>query len=377
MSRLLTGNLAVAGALLVAPHSAFAAVTLMPPMGGPLSSNPNPILFEAGPIGNIDVFGAVTGLALWQDSPMPGDDRTRFDLSNGEVFAQKTDGWLQFFLQGGVYSLPSLGTKYANANGLSQETYGPIPQALLKVVVDENFSMEVGKLPAMVGNEYAFTFQNMNIERGLLWNQTPSISRGVQMNYANGPLSVSLSWNDGYYSNRFNWATALVSYALPNEKGVFTFVGGANLGHTGYSSPATPFAQNNSDIFDLIYTNTSGRWTISPYVQVSEISSARGSERGASSIGAALLASYKIDSAWNIAVRGEYIGTGGALNLLYGAGSNAWSVTVTPTYQRGIYFARAEASYVMLENAQPGSSLGRNFDKNSQARLMAETGVLF
>jgi len=27
------------------------------------------------------------------------------------------------------------------------------------------------KLPTLIGAEYTFTFENMNIERGLLWNQ--------------------------------------------------------------------------------------------------------------------------------------------------------------------------------------------------------------
>ena len=69
-------------------------------------------------------------------------------------------------------------------------------------------------MPTLIGAEYAFTFQNMNIERGLLWNQEPIISRGIQGNYSSGPLTVSLSLNDGLYSNNYNWISGLVSYTL-------------------------------------------------------------------------------------------------------------------------------------------------------------------
>jgi hypothetical protein len=52
-----------------------------------------------------------------------------------------------------------------------------------------------------MGAEYTFTFENMNIERGLLWNQENAINRGIQVNQTIGK-SASLSWNDGFYSNR-------------------------------------------------------------------------------------------------------------------------------------------------------------------------------
>ena len=37
-----------------------------------------------------------------------------------------------------------------------------------------------------MGAEYTFTFQNMNIERGLLWNQETAVNRGIQVNQALG-----------------------------------------------------------------------------------------------------------------------------------------------------------------------------------------------
>ena len=355
----------------------------MPAIAGPLSANPNPISFDAGPPGNIYVTGAVSGLAFWQDDHVPGDHESRIDLDNGQVFVQKTDGWLQFFVQAGVYSLPSLGTGYLKTGSTPNATYGVVPQAFVKIVPSDGFSIEAGKLPTLIGDEYTFSFENMNIERGLLWNQEPAVSRGVQANYSSGPLSLALSWNDGFYSNTYNWLSGSIGYTIDGANSL-SLIGGGNLGRTRHTNFATPLAQNNGEIYNLIYTHTSGPWTISPYIQYSRVrrDAALGIAHDASTFGAAVLASYAFDDSWKLAGRGEYIDSSatavpGAPNLLYGQGSKAWSFTITPTYQNGIFFARAEASYVSAASVAPGAAFGANGNDKSQSRIMFETGVLY
>jgi hypothetical protein len=95
-----------------------------------------------------------------------------------------------------------------------------------------------------------------------------------------------------------------------------------------------------------------------------------------------VLVNYAFDENWRLGGRAEYIKstgnlTNGAPSLLYGPGSHAWSLTITPTFQRGIFFARAEGSYTGIGNSAAGFEFGNNFDKSSQARLMVEAGVLF
>jgi hypothetical protein len=109
-------------------------------MSGPLSLDPNPLSLDAGPLGKIYITGALTGLAFWQSNPVLGDRDSRIDISNGEVFVQKTDGWLQFFVQASAYSLPSLGTEYIKASDLPGKTYGVVPQGFVKVVLSDSFS---------------------------------------------------------------------------------------------------------------------------------------------------------------------------------------------------------------------------------------------
>ena len=105
-------------------------------------------------------------------------------------------------------------------------------------------------------------------------------------------------------------------------------------------------------------------------------------------MGAALLTNYRLMNFVNdggiasIPVRLEYIGSSGygnpsSPNLLYGPGSSAWSVTVTPTIQFKQYFFRAEYSYVQASNITPGLGFGQQATANNQSRLMFETGFLY
>jgi hypothetical protein len=85
---------------------------------------------------------------------------------------------------------------------------------------------------------------------------------------------------------------------------------------------------------------------------------------------------------FSLPARFEYISStgsvaNGAPSLIYGPGSSAWSVTVTPTYQYGIYFARAEFSHVGTSSTTPGFALGPTFGNTTQTRFLFETGVLF
>ena len=122
-----------------------------PAMAGPLTPNANPLKFDAGPLGSIVATGALTGLAQWQSNPTPGDQSQLADVSNAQVFFQKTDGVFRFFIQGGVYSVPALGTPYLNSIRTTNDLWGPIPQAYIKLAPNESFSIIAGKLPSPTG----------------------------------------------------------------------------------------------------------------------------------------------------------------------------------------------------------------------------------
>ncbi len=112
-----------------------------------------------------------------------------------------------------------------------------------------------------------------------------------------------------------------------------------------------------------------------------------GAFHDAATYGAAIFVSYAFDSksklsGVSIPVRLEYItSTGsnadGAPNLMYGPGSKAWSITLTPTYQYKRFFVRGELSYVGTSNTTPGSVFGPHGTALSQSRALLESGVLF
>lgn len=64
-------------------------------------------------------------------------------------------------------------------------------------------------------------------------------------------------------------------------------------------------------------------------------------------------------------------------NFLYGPGSKAWSVTVTPTYVWNRFFIRPELSVVVASHITPGIAFGADGNARSQWRGRLEAGVMF
>ncbi len=368
-----------------APAAPPSVTLLAPGMNGPLAFPSQPYSIDVGPLGKWYIDGALTGLGLWQDNRTAVDHATYGDLSNGQIFIQKVDGWWQFFVQAGGYSIPALGAAYTPNDLVHSwgDYYTALPQAFLKLQPTDNFYIEGGKLPTLIGAESTFTFENLNIERGLLWGQEPAVSRGVQAGLTEGPLTFALSLNDGYYSDRFNWLSGSAAWTI-NSANTLTFAAGGNLGHTGTSALRTPFFQNNSSIYNLIYTYNSAPVIFTAYFQYQNVptNTQLGIAQGADSWGIGLLANYAFTSNFNLAGRFEYISTSGSSaqgtpNLLYGPGSNAYSFTITPTFIFDKFFIRGEGSVVTAGSVTPGDVFGTSGTKDTQFRGLLEGGIVF
>jgi hypothetical protein len=350
-----------------------------PAMSSSLSNNGNPYSVDTGPLGKIYFSGQLTGFAGWESPESFGaNNKGKVELSNAQVEIQKTDGLVQFYVQAGYYNFPSLGAPILGTQRITDDTFKVVPVAFLKLQPTAEWSILVGKLPTLIGAEYTFTFENLNIERGLLWNQEPAISTGVQVNYAKGPLTVSLSLNDGYYSSHWSTISGLVSYVI-SPKDTIAFAGSGNTAEVNVSRFVTPIAQNNGTIWNILWTHTDGNWVINPYIQWSTTPKITkfGLPSSASTFGGAVLAKYTVNSMFNVAGRAEYITSSGSdVALLYGVKSDAWSLTLTPTFQYKTFFVRGEVSYTKIESGTPGSMFGKNGDKDDQTRAMIELGFL-
>jgi hypothetical protein len=355
-----------------------------PSMTAPLATAAPAHTFDAGPFGTLNVTGILSGIALVQSNylPAPIDKSVHYDLSNAQVFVQKTTGWWQFYLQGGAYNINSLGFSYLETGHTMSNLWGPLPVGYMKFVKG-GFSAEIGELPTLIGAEYTFDFQNVNIERGLLWNQESAISKGIQLNEAYKKLSLSVSWNDGFYSNRYNWITGSAAIAF-NAANTLSFVAGGNAGVTRTSTFAAPIFQNNSSIYNLIYTYSHGNWFVQPYWQYTRVpqNNTIGVAKTTSTDGFALLFNYNFKHGFSTGFRPEYISssgsaTDGSVSLLYGPGSHAFGFTFTPTWQKSGFFLRGDLSVVKLSDFANGSGFGKTFNKDSQTRGVIEAGFMF
>jgi hypothetical protein len=366
-----------------APAAAPTSPVSTPSMEGPLAVNLKPESFDIPDFGKIYVSGAVTAIALSDTPRFYGEKSGIADISNAQVFVQKVDGAFQFFADAGAYSFPTIGVPYTTAGNTNSATFGALPLGFIKLV-SGNFSLQAGKLPTLIGAEYGFTYENMNISRGLLWNQEPLISRGVQANYTAGPVAFNLSWNDGFYSDRFNWVDGAATWTI-NSANSLELIAGGNMGTTDYGTSATPELQNNDkQIYNVIYSYTAGAWIAQAYFQYADTGNAAAiGAKATSTTGFGFLANYAVpNTSWNLSARVEDISssgspTDGSANLLYGAGSKAWSFTFTPTYQVGVLFARGEVSFVGASSTTRGLAFGTSGSSTSQTRFALETGILF
>jgi hypothetical protein len=377
-------GLMMAGALALSATAAQADALSTPAMEGPLVANATPMSFDPGLDSPLYVTGSVSGLAQLQtnaDHGAPGDGGSTLDLDNAWVSIQKTTGLFQFYVQAGIYSYPALGEPYVRSTD-NTSPFGAVPIAYAKLQLSDTFSIEAGKLPTLIGAEYQNTTENINIERGLLWWVEPVNSRGVQANWASGPWSVSLSWNDGFYSDVWSTGSALVSYA---------FNGSNTLAAAASYTPSKGFAGLSNQIYNLIYTYNAAPFLLNPYIQYEKYDTDLGFH--SENYGLGILASYQFTPNWSLGGRFEYetvssnLGVPG-VKFGFGAKKDGWSLTFTPTWQKGIYFIRGEASYTDVDPYEDASGFlsggglattgfGTSGTKDDQFRLMAETGIVF
>ncbi len=173
------------------------------------------------------------------------------------------------------------------------------------------------------------------------------INHGVQLNWAEGPWSVSVAGTDGFFSGDITWFTGNVAYKI-DDSNTIGVNGGVNLGSQNVLNRslryqfATPLNQQNSGIFNINYTYSNGPWIVTPYFQFTNVEADQriGILQSASTYGGALLAAYSFTDNFALAGRVEYeeqsgVRGSGTTSLLYGAGSNAFSITVTPTFTFG------------------------------------------
>ncbi|MCG5249369.1 outer membrane beta-barrel protein [Methylorubrum extorquens] len=395
----------------VAAAQEHCKATISTPVYGPtLKANPNPSCITS-PIGDIYVGGAVSGVAYHFSHafspaspvfPLPlntgRDLENRVDFTNLMATVQKADGPFQFYVQAGLYSFPLLA--YPLYSSFDQNTlfFGPVPIAFGRYQINDEWSVQGGRMFGNIGSEGLFTYQRANISGGLLFNQEIFLNQGVQLNYSSGPWNAAIAVTDGFFSGELNWITGYLTYKI-DDNNTIGINGGTHfskfnsLDRGSKFQFATPVTLQNSSIVSVNYTFANGSWTITPYGQYTSVDQDLSlGLAGAETYGGALLVAYSFTDWFSVGGRVEYIAQNGSrstplatTNLLYGAGSSAASYTITPTFTFDRFFVRGEYSRVDLFGTQTGdlsagtlgTGFGRTGNVRKQDRYMVEAGFTF
>lgn len=264
-------------------------------------------------------------------------------ISNALITVNAGVGNLHANATVGQYSFPTIGFPILPANqpGANTDLYNPLPLASVSYAFGSHFSLGAGKYAALLGQESPFTYQNLNIQRGIGWEMEPTISRGIQASYNNGPYTVTLQENDAYYGGFQRAVEGLVGWAPSSNTNLqFAFiVPGANVG----PNPTTSIG--NKAEYDLMFTRQIGKLQLLPYFLWvnSPASSVLAYTSSEDAYAGVLLANWAFNSELNIPLRYENAAdtssssaTSPNADLIgFGAGSHVQTLTLTPTYRFG------------------------------------------
>ena len=319
------------------------------------------------------------------DTPTGADLSNRTDISNGFLIVNKSSGTFRYGFAAGAYNIPVVGFALNKTiqNGANTSLYGALPSVYAEYAPTNFFNLQAGKLATLAGQESTYTYLNINIQRGVIWNIETAVSRGLRGTFTGSKFNGALEVNDGYYSgNRLGVEGQITNTPSSSTTYAFVFV------VPNSSAPAnTTAAIANKRLYNPLLTYTTGKWQFQPYLLwvESPASKALGYTSAEHAFGGAFMGTYSLSSTWSLPFRVEYGKNGSTptdtspnANLLgYGPGSSAWTYTLTPTYRKGVFFARAEASDVNVANLTPGTAFGTGGVQSSQFRTGLEAGLQF
>ena len=344
----------------------------------------------------VQISYALSGLELrdmQEIAPTDGTSPNGLALSNGSIIVQKNTGLVQYLIQAGTYAMSTLGSPLDRTRAFEKNSFGPIPHAYLSLNPNAQWSLQVGKLLSMPGFENPFSYQNQNVQRGLLENQNNTISQGLQLNYVDEKASLFWTLNDGFYSGQLTWLGFGGSYQFNDRHSTNLMLGGAYK-PSRVSTEVTPLLQNNSQIINLIHRIQWSNWSLTPYYQLTLIPSNTSTQltSPAKTQGYALILDRVFkghDPSWlpqgstlHIPLRLEHLkvsdySTLTSNRLVFGPNAQSTSWTLTPTLQWGIYFLRAEWSrYWVTESSRLNFNAVKD-PTQAQTRFILEWGLLY
>ena len=318
------------------------------------------------------------------DTPSGVDVSSRFNVSNAFAILAKSSGTLQFALQAGAYSIPTIGIAGNKTiqSGANTDLFGPVPLAYVQYVPSSSFNVSAGILATLTGAESTFTYEDWNVQRGAVWNIENAVSRGVRAAFTSGKAVVTLGVNDGYYSGKYGAAETAISYAPDSSQSVLAVWVDPN--------PRTPSNTTatiaNKQLLNLVYTKSHGKLQLAPYVlwARSPASTPLGYTSSETAFGAAALANVAWSSTFSTALRWETLHDGSSASdtspnadlIGYGPGCGISSWTLTPSWKlSGGTWLRFDLSSAHVTAFSPGLAFGADGSAANQSRVVLELGT--
>jgi len=129
----------------------------------------------------LKVTGILSGVGWTEGNHIAGDPSTHWDVQQcSKCSSKRPPAGGNSICKVVPTTCQLLGCPSSRLAIQRKNVYGAFPQGYLKLVKG-NASVEIGALPTLIGAEYTFSFENMNIQRGLLWNQENAVNRGIQL----------------------------------------------------------------------------------------------------------------------------------------------------------------------------------------------------
>jgi hypothetical protein len=369
---------------------------------------PDPISFDAGPLGTLELSGGADGYAYALTGT--GDELNKGLLGtstsygvqflNGLVKLEKPDGLIQFTIEAGAVNSLTLGTK-PKAPTVQKWSTGPFRSAYVTVAPTPNLSISAGQIGSLEGFESAIDWKNFNMMTTSLWDVENAQSVGVSATYTYGRLVGTVVFSDGFDTNVWNYLQLSASYSIDDDNNL-TLFGATNLGTTGlgagfYGNATRPYSQTtvasagganfvNSSVIGGYYSFTKGNLTLVPEVQYvwSTKNQSVGLTDFSSHFGAALFVNYQLgDSPFSIGGWLQYFTSNGPETWFLNPGAQGIGMVVGPTWSpawaKKHLFVRGEAGVLHLTKVGAPGSVGYTSSGTgrNQATFLAEAGVLF
>lgn len=358
------------------------------------------IKVDGGPLGQLEMSGGFDafGYTMTNNGPNSHQSGTRVDALFLEL--QKTTGVVQFTVEmgndngGGI----ALGTQPSGISPMNTRSMGPVKQAFITIApTGIPLTFSAGVMDGLEGYESSTSWQNVSLYTSALCYTTTSNQLGVNANYTQGPVDITLQFGDVADTKVFNFLSGLGSYTF-NSNNVLSVYFGANLGRTGvnahtnipaassWSSSAVGSGNTmvNGNVFGTYYSWTHGNLNLVPEVQYAYAKPDQkvGITKFTSNFGAAVFGDYSFaNTPYSVGGWVAYEKSLGSQNTWFlGPNDESIAFAVSPTWQYKYLYVRGNLGIIhLLHNTSEGTTFGfgNNSNKKTQVSAALETGFVF